>query len=122
MECGSFSTGSTGTTTVVLNNGSFVPTSIELEMGPRAGTNETLITRSSGWHDGTRHRTISIFGDTTLRGTRQNNTYTMTHYKNVAGTLTVAWQGTVTAFGTGQFDVNVQTADSNYSVYFKAFS
>lgn len=120
-EVGSFTRGATGSATILLNN-SFIPSIIEFDISARFGTNEVDVRRSSGWTDGTRKRTMSIYASSTLRGTRETNSYAITHYVDVSGTLTKKISGNVTAMGLGQFDVNFDTVDSNYTIAFKAWS
>lgn len=120
-EVGSFTPAGTGARTIFLNNAALVPTLIEFEMGPRAGTNETYVTRSSGWADGTRQRCISIYDDNTTRTTRIDTSNVMTHYKNSSG-IVVAEQFSLTSFATGQFTINVATNDTNFSVGYKVWS
>lgn len=117
VEVGSFTPAGTGSRTFLLN-GAFTPTWIEFEMSSRTGTNETYLTRSSGWSDGTRQRSMQVYDDGTTRTTRVDTANPMTHYKNATG-ITVAEQFTLTSFGAGQFVLNVGTNDTAFTVAFK---
>jgi len=124
FEVGSFSVGANGTTTLSLN-GSFTPQLIEFDIGPRFNTTETLITRSSGWHDlvnGTK-ASISVFDDNTIRRTIETTASSITHYKNVGGTFTKIIDGTVSNPQPGSFDYTPATGffDPNYKIRFKVF-
>lgn len=123
FEQGSFSLGTVTTTTVNLN-GSFTPAFIELEIGPRTGTNETLVTRSSGWHDFnlSRRACISIFDDGVVHTTRESTSSDITHYKNVSSVATKIIDGTLSNPQAGSFDYTSTAADSNYTIRFKAFA
>lgn len=113
---------STGNTTFNLNNGSLTPSLIEIEAGPRAGTNETDMRRSSGWTDGTRQRVISTYADGTLRGTRESNAYCIMHYTNVAGTLTKQFSASIVSMSAGSFVLNFDVVNTSYQIYVKVFS
>lgn len=123
---GSFSVGANGTTTVNLPNATLTPIFMELEIGPRTGTTETLITRSSGWHDfaNARKAAMSIFDDGTIRRTVETTSSDITHYKNVSGTFTKIIDGSVSNPQAGKFDYTPATGffDSNYTIRYKAFS
>lgn len=119
VEAGSFTAASTGNKTVLLN-GAFTPVFIEFEVGPRSGTSETDIRRSTGWTDGTRQAAIAVF-EGTNKGTREITTKCIMHYIDSAG-ATLKVQGSFVSFGSGQFVVNMDTVDSNYTIRFKAFS
>lgn len=123
FEQGSFTRASTGAATLAMS-GSFTPAFFEFEIGPRSGTAETYVIRSSGWQDMNLSRTaaMSIFDDGTVRGTRETTSYAITHYKNVSGTLTKIISGSVTSVGAGTFTVNFDTVDSGYTIRFKAFA
>lgn len=121
VESGSFSEGATGNHQIVLN-GSFTPLYIQFECGPRSATNETLVTRSSGWTDGNIECAISIFDDGTLRLTRESGSYCITHYKNVSGTPTKVLSGSIVSFDAGgAFTIDMDVVDSSYPIRFTAF-
>lgn len=123
-EVGSFSVGANGTTTVNLNS-SFTPAMIEFDIGPRFNTTETLVTRSSGWHDlvNATKACITIFDDGTMRRTIESTASSITHYKNNSGTFTKIIDGTISNPQLGSFDYTPATGffDSNYKIRFKAF-
>lgn len=122
---GSFSVGANGTVTVNMPN-SFTPIFVELEIGPRASTNETHVIRSSGWHDfaNDRKACISIFDDGTVRGTRETTSSDITHYKNVSSVLTKIIDGSLSNPDVGSFDYTPVTGyfDSAYTIRYKAWS
>lgn len=123
FEQGSFTRGSTGPATILLE-GSFTPAFFEFSIAPRTSTNETHVISSDGWQDiaNSRKYAKSIFTDGTVQGTRETTSYGITHYKNVSGTLTKVISGSVTAVDAGEFDVNFDTVDSAYTIRFKAFA
>lgn len=122
---GSFSVGANGTTTVNMPS-SFTPIFMELELGPRSSTNETIVTRSSGWHDfaNARKYAVSVFDDGTLRGTRDTTASDITHFKNVSNTLTKIIDGSLSNPQLGTFDYTPATGffDSAYTIHYKAYS
>lgn len=120
IEIGSFSAGTTGNRTLNLN-GAFTPVFVEFEVGPRASTNETDIRRSMGAADGTNQFAISTFAGTN-KGTRASNSKCIMHYIDNAGTATLKVQGSWVSFGVSAITVNMDTVDSNYTIYFKAYS
>lgn len=117
FEIGSFSKSTAGNATVLLSSGS-TPTAIEFWVGNRASTNETDIRYSEGCADGTNNVATSFFAGTN-KGTRSSTSKCIMHYIDSAG-ATLKVQGSWVSFGAGQFVVNIDTADVNYSIYFKA--
>lgn len=120
---GSFTVSTTGTTTVNMPN-SFTPIFMEFELGPRTGTTETLVSRSSGWQDiaNSRKAAMTIFDDGTMRRTIETTSNSLTHYKNVSGTFTQIIAAGVSAVGLGTFDYTSTLADGSYTIRYKAFS
>lgn len=122
---GSFSVGANGTTTVNMPN-SFTPIFMELEIGPRTTVTETLVTRSSGWHDfaNARKAAMSFFDDGTMRRTVETTSSDITHYKNNAGTFTKIIDGSLSNPQVGTFDYTPATGffDSGYTIRYKAWS
>lgn len=111
--------GSTGNTTFNLNNSGLTPAMIEFEVGPRVSTNETDVRRSSGWTDGARQRTISVYADGSLRATRQSSSYCIMHYVNVSGTITKKFSASIVSMAAGQFVLNFDVVDTSYQIFVK---
>lgn len=122
---GSFTIGSNSTATISMPN-SFVPIFMELEIGPRTSTTETLITRSNGWHDFANNRkcAMTIFDDGTMRRTVETTASDITHYKNVSGTFTKIIDGVLSNPQLGSFDYTCATGmyDTAYTIRYKAWS
>jgi len=120
---GSFTSNSTSTTTVNMPS-SFTPIFMEFEIGPRSGTTETLVTRSSGWQDfaNARKAAMSIFDDGTMRRTVETTSSGITHYKNSSGTFTKIIDGSASNPQVGSFDYTATSFDTNYTIRYKAFS
>lgn len=119
VEIGSFSKGSVGNATVLLNSGS-TPVGVEFWVANRAATNETDIRWSRGFMDGTNQFAQATF-NSTADGTRSTTSKCIMHYIDVSGTATLKVQGTFVSFGAGQFVVNMDTVDANYSIFFIAY-
>lgn len=121
VELGSYSTGSTGNTTVLLN-GSFTPSVVWFWIGARSGTNETDIRLAVGSADfaNGNDTAMSTFNGTN-KGTRPSTTKCVRHYIDSAG-ATLKLEGNQVSSASGQFVINMTTVDSNYPIYFIAFS
>lgn len=119
-EVGSFSVGSTGNATVLLN-GSITPSLIWFWIGARSGTNETDIRLAVGCADFGNGIDVamSTFNGTN-KGTRSSTTKCIRHYIDSAG-ATLKLEGTQVSSSSGQFVVNMTTVDANYPIYFIAF-
>lgn len=124
VELGSFSPTPSGNTTLELN-GSETPTFIEFWVGPRTGTTETtrdlasfgcvditneVVTWQSNYSDSTHFFTKNGVGDST--------TPCLQHYES--GSSKVIDIKFISATS-GEFTVDVTTASSNYTVYFKVY-
>lgn len=124
-EVGSFAVGANGTTTLSLN-GSFTPQLIELDIGPRFNTTETVLERSSGWHDlvNATKAVVNIYHDNTLGDrTSETTASSITHWINVSGTYTKIIDGTISNPQPGSFDYTPATGffNSNYKIRFKVW-
>lgn len=117
IERGSFSTGATGSKTVLLN-GSFVPTYLQFTIAARSGTTESVGILSLGSTDGTRQRCISTINNSFTKNTTSE---CITHYAWSAGAAVKKLGATFVSASAGQFTLNFTTADANYPIYFEAF-
>lgn len=125
MEQGSFTLTSTGESALInFEDEGFEPNYFEFEIGPRTGTTETHVIRSSGWQnlDQDRKASISTFRDATLAGTKETTSYSFTHYKNVSSAFTKVISGYVSYTEPGGFKVTADTVDGDYTIRFKAFA
>lgn len=119
FEAGSFSRGSTGAATILLD-GVFTPQFFEFEIGPRSGTTETDIRSSTGWQDLVTARKYckSVYSDGVNPKTRETTSYSFAHY--VGNTKVLS--GYVTGSASGEFYITMDTVDSNYIIRVKAFA
>lgn len=120
-ELGSFSRGSTGNATVVLNTGTFTPSLVEFWVGARSATNESDIRWSKGVADfaNGNDTAMAIFAATN-RGTRPSSTKCIMHYRDNGG-ATLVLDGSQVSASAGDFTVNMSTVDANYPIYFIAY-
>ena len=56
----------------------------------------------------------SAYGD-------ENDTKTISHYRNIGGTKTLVFEGTITVMTTGMFTINVSTCTQTTSLKFVVF-
>lgn len=120
-ELGSFSAGSTGNKTILLNTGTFTPSLVEFWVSARAATNETDIRWSKGVADFVNSlQTATTIFNTTNDGTRVTNSKCIMHYRDNAG-ATLVLDGQLVSSSPGDFTVNMTTVDANYSIYFIAY-
>lgn len=111
VETLGFSINATGNRTILLN-GSFTPTELEFTIGPRTGTNESDIRKSEGFTDLTNSYAIA----TTSSTTRESTTYCIMHYQGTTKKISAS----LVSVGTGQFVLNFDTVDVNYTIRGKA--
>lgn len=119
-EIGSFSRGSTGNATVVLN-GSFTPSVVYFWVGARSSTNETDVRFSVGAADfpNSLQSAMATFVGAANKGTRPTTSKCIMHYRDNAG-ATLVLDGSLVSASPGDFTVNMTTVDSNYPIYFIA--
>lgn len=119
MELGWFTASPSGSNTLLLN-GSFTPSYIVFEMGPRPGTAETKVMRSHGEVDIANglNYSISNFGVTSDFSSKDSTANCIAHY-NPSGTKVV--EATFTSSASGQFTINLGTANASYRIYFRAY-
>lgn len=116
-EVGGFTKGTTGNATVLLNK-SFTPALLELDIGPRTSTNETDVRRSTGATDDTAQYAMSTYTNGTTRITRETTSYCITHYEGT----TLKIRASFVSFGADEFTLNFETANSGYTIRFRASS
>lgn len=121
-EIGSFGVLATGNSTINLANGSFTPSIINFQVGPRNSTVEGHAALSVGSTDGTNQFCISTYAGSSTEQTVANTTHCMYHYRSVSGTMTLVLSFSIVSISAGQFVINVDTkhSGSNYTVYFEA--
>lgn len=119
-EVGSFTAGSTGNKTLLLNTGS-TPQLVKFWVGNRSSTNETDIRFSTGTADfvNSNQYAIATFAGTN-KGTRSSNSKCIMHYIDSGG-ATLKVQGSMVSASGGQFVVNMDTVDASYTIYFEAY-
>lgn len=109
VEYGSITVGSTGNKVPILSDSSLVVERVVLFIA--SSSTET----SAGYYDGTVTFTGSAaYGD-------ENDTKTITHYRNIGGTKTKVFEGVVTSLDTGEFTINVTTCTQSTSLKFVVF-
>lgn len=84
-----------------------------------SSTDNTQAEASTGFTDGTRHRSKSTLVNSTKRVSRRSTTYAITHYKDVSGTVTrkIAGKPTATGLATaGEFELEFDNFDVNQSI------
>lgn len=120
-EVGSVSSGTTGNHTVSLV-GSFTPARIKFWAGARSGTTESSNLSSFGYVDvGNGISTCQTnFSGSIGHQTKNSNSSCLIHYANVSGTLTKVLDVTFVSSASGQFTINIGTANVNYPIYFEA--
>lgn len=116
FETSSTSFGSTGSATIGVNLG-FDPKYIIFRAGKKSGT-DNANHLSVGASDGLNQYAISNFSDGTSSKTDRVTNRVVKVYERVAGTLTSVLEVQFTSMnvGTGDFTVNVVTANSNYTI------
>lgn len=124
-ETGTFSVGSTGNTSVT--GLTVLPNFLEFTISGRFGTTETIVQYSTGFTDGVNDLAHSIFQDSTGSRTKAYSNRCINHFQRVTGTITEKLVATWVSFdnnggGDFGFTLNFTAADSNYQIYFKAFS
>lgn len=109
VEYGSISILSTGNKTPILND-----STLDIErvvVWVASSSTES----SAGYSDGTVTFTGSqAYGD-------ENQTKTITHYRNISGTKTKVFEGVITVLDTGEFTINVSTCTQTTLLQFVAF-
>lgn len=100
---------STGNHTILLNNGSLTPVEVEIEIGPRSGTNETDIRYSTGYTDFTNSFARAITNNPI---TRESTSYCMMHYQGTTKKISA----TPVSSSAGQFVFNWDAVDSTYTI------
>ena len=120
-ELGSFTPNPTGNTTLTLN-GSFTPTWIDFWVGPRTGTTETVNMASFGCVDITNGNATwqsNFSGSTnqTKNGVGSSTGTSCLQHYNPANTKVIDIKFVSAA--SGQFVVDVVTANVNYTVYYR---
>lgn len=121
QELGSFTPSPAGNKTLLLS-GSFTPTYVEFWVGPRSGTTETSNLHSFGTVDITNGNSVaeSNFTDGTGSQTKGTSASCIFHYNRVAGAITKVIDITYVSNAAGQLTVNIGTASTLYTVFFKA--
>lgn len=123
-ELGSFTPSPAGNKTLSLN-GTGTPVYIEFWCGPRSGTTEIYDLLSFGTVDigngnATYQSNVSGSVSQTKNGVGGSTTSDcLVHYAIVAGAISKRVELKFVSAAAGQFTVNVVTADSAYTVYFK---
>lgn len=115
---GSASFGTTGNKTLVLDLGG-TPTWVRATMGARANTTETAAIFSQGMSDGTNTNSYAIGPSVSKKwGYTSEPTYLIAGY-NSSGTkiFSATLQGS--PFGDDELYINVDTANSSYSITFE---
>lgn len=122
VERGSFSTGSIGTSTILLQDATMVPREITFFTGSH-GTSDTVNHTCDGFMNGDRQQARGTFTDSTGSKTSIVNNKCITHYSRVSGTITEIITATKPAspFATaGQFDVTFSAANATPTIFFIA--
>lgn len=123
QELGSFTPSPAGNKTLILS-GAFTPTYVEFWVGPRSGTTETVNIASKGVVDITNGNSASQsnYTDATGSQTKGTSASCIFHYNRVAGAITKVIDITYVSNAAGQFTVNIGTASTLYTVFFRASS
>jgi hypothetical protein len=109
VEYGSITVNSTGNKIPILSDTTLVVERVVLFIA--SSSSET----SAGYYDTSATFTGgSAYGD-------ENDTKTITHYRNVGGVKTKVFEGIVTNLDTGEFTVNVSTLTQSTSLKFVVF-
>lgn len=121
----SFTRGTTGNCQVT--GLTFLPAYLRFTISSRFGTNETLVTFSEGFTDGSLNKAHSIFQDGTGARSRAFTDRCVSHLSRVGGNITEIIKATWVSFDTNGggdfgFTLNFTAADSNYQIYVEAFA
>lgn len=124
-EIGTFSTGSTGHVSVT--GLTVLPVYLKFTLSGRFNTTETIVQFSTGFTEGTKNKAHSIFQDSTGSRSKAYSDRCINHFQRVAGTITEQIVATWVSFDTNGggdfgFTLNFTAADSNYQIYFEAYS
>lgn len=126
VELGSFTPSPAGNKTININ-GTQTPTYIRFWVGPRSGTTETYDMVSIGAVDITNGNATwqsNVAGSVsqTKNGVGGSTTsMCLTHYSIVAGAISKRIELKFVSAASGQFVINVVTADAGYTVYCEVF-
>lgn len=103
---------------MVFEDETLTPDDFEFTISARSGVNETHIIFSTGSQDMVldRKSSHSIYGDSSVRGTRRSTSESITHWKSVSGTLTKIIGAYVSHVEAGGFKIMASAANSNFVV------
>lgn len=105
--------GTTGVKTVACG---FQPTGMRISVGAKSGSSATTNQKSVGTSDGTRQSYISNFSNANFNQTKQGNSKMISHYEEVAGSLTEVIAGTFDSFTATEGKFNLSAANNNYTL------
>ena len=120
VELGTFSKGSPGNTTVVLNTAGFTPDRIRFKVSQKFNTSDTANHLSEGVTNGTSSQYTSHFTDGTGSQTKEGTNKVISHWARVGGVLTEVVAATVVSIGEEEFTLNFSVADANYRIHMEA--
>lgn len=121
-ERGSFSIGSTGLKTIVLNDATLQVEEVEFFVGC-ISTSDTDNHTCLGYINATQQQALSTFSDTTGEKTALVNNKCIAHNTRSGGTITEIITATLPAnpFATvGEFNINFSAVNSSYPIFFIA--
>lgn len=123
IEVGSFAFGTTGNHTVNMNT-AFNPKRFKFWVGPRAATTETSNLDSFGYVDVAQGISVcqTNFSGSIGHQTKNSTSQALLHYANVSGTLTKVIDMTFVSAVSGQFTINLATANASYDIFFEAMA
>lgn len=110
------STGESGL--MVFEDDTLTPDMFKFTISARSSTDETHVIYSNGIQDMVldRKNAHSIYDDGTVRGTRRSTSQSITHWKNVSGTLTKLIGAYVSHVEEGGFKVTATVADDDFVI------
>lgn len=119
-ELGTFSKGTTGNTTVVLNSVGLTPAKIRLTVSQKFNTADAVNHKSVGVTNGSSSQYASTFSDGTGHQTKEGTNKVISFWARVGGVLTEIIAATIVSIGEDEFTLNFTAADSNYRIHVEA--
>ena len=119
IESGTFSKGSAGSSTVILNDTTLVADLIFFWV-TSAGASDTVDHLGEGFMHALGQAAFTAFGDSTSSKSSADAGKCIEHNARISGTLTEIISASKTSIGTGDFTLNFSAANSSYQIHFLA--
>lgn len=113
---GTISFGSTGIQSIYTG---FQPKAVEVTVGQRYNTTQNFMHLSVGAGDDTFQRTTGVYQDTTGGKTVNFDGKIVSVWERVSGTLTEVLSISIDSFTSTTLELNVLTANANYSIHLR---